>query len=630
MKITSKLIFILSSLTALAVFFVSEGATTPNETQRVFVEFQPGRAEAVRSALHNAQGVVHYEFLDLNAFAVTLPRSAIQGLERNPNVVSIEEDASRYPASITSPSFDRLLNQTSGQVTPYGIDMVQAPQLWGMDLSGSGLTVCVIDSGLYTGHEDFSGVNILGGYPTQTWNTDFCGHGTHVAGTIAAAFNDKGVVGVAPGVSLYIVKVFGDNCSWSYSSDLVDAANRCDAAGADVINMSLGGGFRSRVEERAFNNLYNKGILPVAAAGNAGNTSHSYPASYPSVVSVAAIDENKVVADFSQKNNQVELSAPGVGVLSTVPWLAETYVRVDGVDYSAYHMEFAAYGSATGSLVNGGLCTSIGSWSGRVVLCERGQISFYDKVRNVQNSGGAAAVIYNNEPGNFFGTLGAGNSSTIPAVTLSQADGQYLVANKLGQNATATSSSSIPDSGYEAWNGTSTATPHVAGAAALVWSANPAWTNVEIREALQQSAEDLGAAGRDNAYGYGLVKAYEAWVALGGGGSEPPPPPPPPGGQLSVSVVTDKAVYQNRETVTITATVTRDGNPVDGATANMVITSPNGKTITGSGTTNANGQAVFTWRANVNSHGRGEYSVVVNAAKNGLEPGEGSTTFRVE
>ena len=84
--------------------------------------------------------------------------------------------------------------------------------------------------------------------------------------------------------------------------------------------MSLGGSFKSRFEETAFKDAYNAGVLSVAAAGNGGNTSYSYPASYSSVVSVAAVDSNKVVADFSQKNSQVELAAPGVSVLSTVPY----------------------------------------------------------------------------------------------------------------------------------------------------------------------------------------------------------------------------------------------------------------------------------------------------------------------
>ena len=104
---------------------------------------------------------------------------------------------------------------------------------------------------------------------------------------------------------------------------------------------------------------------------------------------MAAIDTNKVVADFSQYNAQVELAAPGVGVLSTVPYQDSTSMTVGNVTYSAGHVEFSARGSASGELVNGGLCDSVGSWSGKVVLCERGVISLYDKVINVQNGGGA-------------------------------------------------------------------------------------------------------------------------------------------------------------------------------------------------------------------------------------------------
>lgn len=135
----------------------------------------------------------------------------------------------------------------------------------------------------------------------------------------------------------------------------------------------------------------------------------------------------------------------------------------------------------------------------------------------VQESGGVAAVIYNNEPGNFLGTLGDGNSSDIIAISLSQEDGQFLVANQLGQPANITSAIEWEVSGYEAWDGTSMATPHVSGVAALVWSANPTWSNVQIREALAATALDLGDPGRDVYYGFGLVQAYDAWVYLGGG-----------------------------------------------------------------------------------------------------------------
>jgi serine protease len=483
--------------------------------QRVMVEFAPGRGAMVRSALNRAGGTVHHQFDHLNVIAVTLPTAALEGISRNPNVVSIAEDVPRYPM---------------GQTIPWGIDRVQARDVWDADRdgvidagapSGAGVTVCIIDSGLHTAHEDLAGVNVLGGYPNG-WNTDGCGHGTHVAGTIAAANNDMGVVGVTPGAtSLYIVKVFGDDCAWSYSSDLIDASERCRTAGADIISMSLGGPKgRGPWEKNQFNSLYNDGILSIAAAGNDGNTAYSYPASYDSVVSVAAIDEFNNIADFSQQNDQVELAAPGVDVLSTVPWEATNELVVDGVTFAANHIDYAAYGTASGALVYGGLCDSVGSWSGKVVLCERGEVSFYDKVINVQNGGGAAAVLYNNEPGNFLGTLGDGYSSDIVALSISQEDGQYLVNNKLGFNADVASSISIPDSGYEAWNGTSMATPHVSGVAALLLSSDLSLTNADLRSAMTQSALDLGAAGRDNAYGYGLVQAYNAWQLLGGGGGE--------------------------------------------------------------------------------------------------------------
>ncbi|MBW6466857.1 MAG: S8 family serine peptidase, partial [Brevefilum sp.] len=280
----------------------------------------------------------------------------------------------------------------------------------------------------------------------------------------------------------------------------------------------------SRTEEKAFNALYSGGILHVASAGNDGNTRLSYPASYSSVISVAAVDSDLVVADFSQKNSAVELAAPGVSVLSTVPFIDESSVTIGGVSFDAFHIENAARGSASGALVNGGLCDSTGSWSGKVVLCQRGVISFYDKVINVQNGGGTAALVYNNEPGNFYGTLGDG-SSTIVALSLSQEDGGSLVANKLGETANVTSTFTSPGSGYEAWDGTSMAAPHVSGVAALIWSADLTLTNVQIRDAMNATSLDLGAAGRDNAYGYGLVQAYDAWQHLGGGGGTTDDPP---------------------------------------------------------------------------------------------------------
>jgi len=217
-----------------------------------------------------------------------------------------------------------------------------------------------------------------------------------------------------------------------------------------------------------------------------------------------------VVADFSQFNSQVELAAPGVGVLSTIPYVEANLLEVEGVSYQANHIEYSAYGTASGQLVNGGLCGSPGAWEGKVVLCERGEFDFSTKVLSVQSGGGTAAIIYNNEPGIFLGTMGEGNSSTIVGLSISQEDGQYLLANKIGSTALVTSTLTKPASGYEAWDGTSMATPHVSGVAALVWSCKPSATNVEVRTALQVTAHDLGTTGRDIYYGHGLVQAGDA------------------------------------------------------------------------------------------------------------------------
>ena len=589
-----------------AAYNTTAGLTAPKDGDvRVMVEFQPGKKNEVSQALNAVGARFHYSFDDLNTFAVTVPNAALEGLKHNPNIVSIEEDAIRYAYA-------------EGQTVPYGIDAVQARDVWDANRdgvldsgapTGAGRLVCIIDSGIKASHEDFAGVNLVGGYPTG-WNTDTCGHGTHVAGTISAVNNTLGVVGVTPGkTSLYFVKVFdGPTCGWSYSSTLIDAANRCAAAGANVISMSLGGTVKSKTEETAFAKIYSQGILSVAAAGNDGNTRLSYPASYASVMSVAAVDANNMVADFSQQNSAVEISAPGVGVLSTVPWLSVSSVTVDGEVYAANHIENAPYASANGTLVDGGLCTTTGAWSGKVVLCQRGDISFYDKVMNVQNSGGTAAVIYNNLAGDFLGTLGDGYSSIIPAISVSDSVGGVLLT-KIGLNATVSSTFDPNGSGYEAWDGTSMATPHISGLAALIWSADPSKTNAEIREAINATALDLGAAGRDVAYGYGLAQAYAAWQYLGGGGVDPTPTPTatptatptdeptetPVPGTMSATVVDMWYAASGRSNYVYTkVAVLANNQPVVGANVSLSISLGGSVIATGSGVTGSDGTVTFS------------------------------------
>ena len=469
----------------------------------------------------------------------------VKGLLNNPHIKFVEEDARRYPFALYN---DDAGDPHAVQVTPYGIYQSQANLL----TLQPGQKVCVIDSGLDTSATDFDWSVITGDNDSGTGNWFEHGgpHGTHVAGTVAAADNGFGVVGTAPGVPMHIIKVFNAD-AWGYSSDLAHAADLCTQAGANIITMSLGGGGANSTEENAFNAFTDAGGLVLAAAGNDGNNVRSYPAGYKSVMMIGANDADNNIASFSQfpsttvttgnGANQttetddgygVEVSAGGVATLSTVPAGLATVsnMTADGVSYASSAMENSGSASGATYFMGTAEATDAGA-SGKVCVIDRGVISFHDKVLNCENSGGVGAIIINNEPGILFGTLGSPNSTTIPAVGTALEDRTAIVA---AANATV----SITTGDYDYYNGTSMATPTVAGVAAMVWSNNPSCTGTDIRNALKATAEDQGTAGRDDFFGYGIVKAADAnayLAANGCAGTEPPPPPPPAEGDITLS-----------------------------------------------------------------------------------------------
>jgi subtilisin family serine protease len=502
--VSARLLLALAAGAAIA----APAAQAAPDTTRVIVAFKPGAAGAAKAAVASARGSVKHEIQGVDAIAVELPTAALAALSRNPNVEYVEEDAKRYMYAGTTPS---AAPYASGQLVPYGIKMVQADLLAGTNASTR--KVCIIDSGYDRSHEDLSaGANVTGEFDSGTgwWYTDENHHGTHVAGTIAALNNaGKGVVGVSENGSLklHIVKVFGAE-AWAYSSTLATAANKCANAGANIISMSLGGAVSNKTEQRAFDSLYARGILSIAAAGNDGNTRTSYPAGYASVVSVAAVDEAKAWATFSQYNRDVEIAGPGVNVLSTVPMGSgrASALSVGGTAYAPGGMDGSPALSATAPLADFGLGGSAvaGSMSGKVCLIQRGTFDFATKVANCQASGGVGAVVYNNAAGSFGGTLGT-TVTNIPSVTASDTEGAAMLG-QLGQSAIV----SVTLSNYAFFDGTSMATPHVSAVAALVWARNLNCTAAQLRASLNLSAQDLGAAGRDNKFGYGLVQAKAA------------------------------------------------------------------------------------------------------------------------
>jgi len=472
----------------------------------------------IHSAIQAAGGKVVLPLNALGATAFTGSNASVSALRANPNVEYVEVDEKR--------EFKALFNDSPGdpnvvQVTPYAIVQSEANQVT-LDFANA-KRVCVIDAGIARetgevgGHNpDFDFTNITGTNDpgTNDWFRDGGFHGTHVAGTVAAVDNGFGVVGMAPSNPLHIIKVF-NTAGYGYSSDLAKAESDCAAGGADIITMSLGGGRANRTEENAFKSFEASGGLVLAAAGNDGNTTRSFPAGYASIMMIGANDANNNIASFSQfpscryrgKTNDgfcVEVTAGGVSTISTYPGGSATLANltVDGNDIGASAMENS--GSASGNTFDFGLGESVNTGAnGKICVIERGNITFHDKVLNCENSGGIGAIIYNNVEGLLFGTLGDPNLTTIPAVGTTQADGSVLLASS-------TASISVGASDYGFSDGTSMSTPAVAGVAALVWSNHPTCDGTQIRAALKATAEDQGAAGKDANFGFGIVKAKAA------------------------------------------------------------------------------------------------------------------------
>ncbi|GAB4349283.1 MAG: hypothetical protein Kow0099_32260 [Candidatus Abyssubacteria bacterium] len=270
----------------------------------------------------------------------------------------------------------------------------------------------------------------------------YVGHGTHVSGTIAAEQdNVEGISGEAPGTKVMAVRVLGGILGIGYSSDISEGIIYATDNGASIINMSLGGTSKSLTEYNALKHAWNKNVFIAAASGNEGNAGNplNYPASYVFTMSVGATDASDIIAPFSTYNEFVEVSAPGVTILSTVPG--------------------GAYESAI-------------------------------------------------------------------------------------------------------WSGTSMATPHVAGLAALLYSTYSGIQNWQVRSMLQDGVVDRGTAGWDKFYGYGRVDVPQLLLT-----------PVPSSDELKILTPPNGVGFQSAALVAVL------WNPVTGAARyRITATLPNGAT----------------------------------------------------
>lgn len=248
---------------------------------------------------------------------------------------------SYFPRQYALQNTGQSFTSTSGGITVAAgtVDAdVDAVEAWDI-ATGAGIRVAVLDTGVATDNPDIAAKVVdRANFSTAATGEDNYGHGTHVAGIVAAVKDAVGVSGVCPECSILDGKVLNDSGSGSTSS-IVNGIDWALDSGAQVINMSLGQRVSSRALEAAVKDAWSRGAVIVAAAGNGGTQAKFYPGAYPNVIAVAATDNNDAKASFSTYGKWVDVAAPGVSLYSTFPnhdfYLGTRNGRAHGYDIAS-------------------------------------------------------------------------------------------------------------------------------------------------------------------------------------------------------------------------------------------------------------------------------------------------------
>jgi subtilisin len=325
-------------------FWLKEKSTLENE---LIVLLKPGLKAKIVLDLLERHGAKDISFLPLINGVVCsgLLEKRLEALKAQKEVLHIEENikVKLYPVVRIKHPWSESIFKTKGgqQIIPWGTARIGANKAWSVS-QGKTVNVAVLDTGIYAKHPDLKadvkgGVNIIN---SKRPFYDDNGHGTHLAGTIGAVDNGAGIIGVAPQVNLFAVKVLDENGRGSIK-DIVAGLDWCVQNKMQVVNMSFGSDRPSAALHKAVKAAAGAGIVVVAAAGNDGSkNSVDYPAVYPETIAVGGINERDQLFVFSSQGPEIDLVAPATHVLSTAR--GGGYEKMSGTSMATAHVSGAA------------------------------------------------------------------------------------------------------------------------------------------------------------------------------------------------------------------------------------------------------------------------------------------------
>lgn len=323
------------AVVALLALTFPVSAVSADAPKRVIVTFEGGVVDRpALAAIARLGGLKVKELPLIGGAVVMLPGPAAQrAAAKVRGVKRIEPDVL---VTISGKPGPKPPPTPPAQSLPWGVARIQADHIWASNTADP-IKVAVVDTGIDLSHPDLV-ANIKGGMSAiGTSYNDDNGHGTHVAGIMAAADNPIGVVGVGPAADLYAVKVLNKRGS-GWVSDIIEGLQWCVDNDIDVVNMSLGSKSSSTTFGEAVQATLDAGVVVVAAAGNSGpgDNTVEYPGAYPGVIAVGATDSSDDIASFSSRGPQVTIAAPGVSVRST--YKGSSYATLSGTSMASPHV----------------------------------------------------------------------------------------------------------------------------------------------------------------------------------------------------------------------------------------------------------------------------------------------------